>query len=42
MAALSRESLYLLGYPITAAVLRDMTIGILILSDLNKTINSKF
>jgi hypothetical protein len=42
MAALSRESLHLLGYPITAAFLRDMTIGILILSYLYKTRNSKF
>jgi hypothetical protein len=42
MAALSRESLHLLEYPVTAAFLRDMTIGIPILSDLYQTRNSKF
>jgi hypothetical protein len=37
-----QRSLHLLIYPVTAAILRDMTIGIPILSDLYKTRNSKF
>jgi hypothetical protein len=41
MVSLCRESLQLLRYPLTAAILRDITKGIPMLSDLYKTRNSK-